>query len=332
MALRFIDSMAHYATADLVGKWTAILNCSIQTTGGRWGGRCLRVDTTGGYARVAIDNQQRWYLAIATKMEGNGDSDIIRILDGTTKQVELRRTVNNALVVTRNGTTILGPTAASLFSSGTWIHLQLGVKIDNTAGEIEVKLNGVTVLSGTGLDTQNTANAYGNAIELAGQVSGSYHYFNDAWFADAQGTVNNALPGDVRVWCLVPTGAGNYAQWTPSAGANWQCVDEIPPNGDTDYVSSATAGQKDSYAFQDISGTGAVKGVQISLWARKDDGGTRQVRTLARIASTDYTGDTRSLADSYRCERQIHDVSPATAAPWTLSEINGAEFGAELVS
>lgn len=326
--LRFMDSCAHLASADIYGKWTAGSGTSMRTAGGRWGGRCLRVYS--GWCGRTMDNQERWYTAFALCTSADVNSEIIQLKQGGSRQVELCQQAGNRLAVTRNGVLILGPTPSNVFSLNTWFHLQFYARIHPTAGEVAVKLNNVTVLSGTNLNTRATANSYADEFQLTAATVN--HDYQDIWIADAQGAVNNALPGDLRVHALVSNGAGQYSLWTPSGGENWQCVDEIPPNADTDYVRTDTAEARDSYAFEDIPTAGPIKGVQLNLWARKDDAGTRILRTLVRIAGNNYSGSNRSLSDSYRDEMQIYDQSPASGADWTVSEINGAEFGVELVS
>jgi hypothetical protein len=328
MALRFLDSCAHYGTGDVLGKWTAQSSCLVVDSGGRWGGRFLR--RWWGYCKRTFDAQDKWYLAFALRIDTDASSNIVLVMDGSSDQVELIQQPGCKLAVTRNFAPLLGPTQANIYSLGSWFHIQFYVRIHSTAGEVTVKVNGTTVLSGVGLNTQATGHSYADVVRF--DCGALTHDLQDIWIADGTGSVNNSLPGDLRVHALVPNGSGTYAEWTPTAGANWGCVDEIPPNGDTDYVRTDAAGARDAYAFSDIPDPGAIKGVQMNLWARKDDAQSRVIRSLVRIGGNDYFGADKPLADSYRDEMQIFDSSPATGLAWTRDEINGAEFGAQMVS
>jgi len=167
----------------------------------------------------------------------------------------------------------------------------------------------------------------GNASRGAGSSVMDFYACSDT------GSDNKGFLGDIRVQAILPSGAGNSTQMTPSAGSNYQCVDEAAPNDDTDYVSETTAGEKDTYAFGNLTPTsGTVKGTQILISARKDDAGTRTIAPVYRPVSTDYDGTTVSIGNSYDYVRQVKDVSPATSVAWTIAEINGAEFGVKLVS
>ena len=70
-------------------------------------------------------------------------------------------------------------------------------------------------------------------------------YLDDIYVADSSGTFNNDLLGDIRIDNVHPNGAGNYTQFTPSAGANYECVDDNPYDA-ANYVSHITLGEKDS--------------------------------------------------------------------------------------
>jgi hypothetical protein len=132
---------------------------------------------------------------------------------------------------------------------------------------------------------------------------------------------------------LLPSGAGAETQWTPSAGSNYQNVDENPENGDTDYNKSNTVGQVDTYAMANlVSVAGLIYGVQYLEYARKDNAGTRTIAPVARIGGADYLGSNVNLSDSYAYTREIKELSPATAAAWTISEINAMEFGVKVTA
>jgi hypothetical protein len=54
---------------------------------------------------------------------------------------------------------------------------------------------------------------------------------------------------------------------------------------------------------------------------------------MVRISTTNYAGATSAgLATTYADKITMYETSPATAAAWTVTEIDGAEFGCKLVS
>jgi hypothetical protein len=69
-------------------------------------------------------------------------------------------------------------------------------------------------------------------------------------------------------------GAGDLAGFTPNgAVANWQCVKDNPPDGDTTYVSSTAVATQDSYGMGNALLSAAPTMVLARAFARQDDSG-----------------------------------------------------------
>ena len=77
---------------------------------------------------------------------------------------------------------------------------------------------------------------------------------------------------------------------------------------------------------------GVVKAVGIHLFARKDDGGVRTIAPVVREAGVNYVGGNQNLGASYVYVTQYYEKNPATAADWTLTEVNADEFGVKEVA
>src|SRR5437868_12337378 len=76
---------------------------------------------------------------------------------------------------------------------------------------------------------------------------------------------------------LPPSSDGNYLQWTPSAGTtHYTLVDESACNGTTDYNSTGTIGNRDSYGVSLASvGNGAViSQIDIAPCASRNSNGS----------------------------------------------------------
>lgn len=221
-------------------------------------------------------------------------------------------------------------TGTTTFTAGTERYVTLKLVISDTVGEVLVTINGVTEINISAVDTKALTNAWADRIGLANEVAYTgdlFVDFDDFWWNDY------ADWGDVRVEGRMPDGAGATTNFTPSAGANWQCVDEIPPNSDTDYVSSATPGDIDLYTFQNATPTsGTVKGVGVHLFARKDDAGARSIAPMIRDGVTNNAGTTQAIGTSYLYYTQYYKDNPVTTNPWTLTEVNADQFGVKEVA
>jgi len=199
-----------------------------------------------------------------------------------------------------------------------------------------VRVNGVNILSGAGVDTQNTANAAADrfVVDGFGITAAGGQCYDDLYVCDGTGSSNNNFLGDVRIDAKFPTGAGNSTQFTPSAGSNFQCVDDNPPNDDIDHVESANVGDKDTYAFGTlVSHTPlSIFGVQVNMHAKKDDAGARSIASVVRSGGSDTDGAAQPLGTTYANLRQMVEQDPNTAAPWTKVNLNASEFGPKVAA
>jgi len=341
MTLRFADSFDYYATADITKKWTATDGTAptIQSGAGRRGSQCLRIPNAASSVSKALDAHASWVIAFAFN-PGSLPSSAVRIavaFDAATEHLRLRLNTDGTVSVLRGGSTVLSTSAVSI-NFGSYGFLEWKFTINDTTGSYDVRYNGVSITSGSGVDTRNGGNATVNLIQLrsSAETSGSNWDIDDLCICDGAGSVNNDFLGDVRVDYYLPSGNGNSSQLAGSDGNstdNYALVDEALQNGDTDYVQSATVNQKDTYAFSDMAHTPTdIFAVQINMVARKDDSGTRSICAVTRSGGSDTDGATQALSTSYLSLREILETDPNTAAAWTRTNFNNAEFGAKVAA
>lgn len=155
--------------------------------------------------------------------------------------------------------------------------------------------------------------------------------FDDIYICDGSGAENNDFLGNLSVECLRPNGAGSSAQFTPSAGSNYQNVDDTDEDGndgDTTYNAADADGETDLYAMESLATAGEIVGVQVQADVRVTEGNPRKFRLLAREGTTTgESGDLTILHPEYRHRRAIFEENPDTNNLWTESEINAMECG-----
>ena len=144
---------------------------------------------------------------------------------------------------------------------------------------------------------------------------------------------NAAWPGNTKIQAIKPAGAGNSTQWTPSAGDNYACVDEVPPS-ESDFVSTNTIGHLDLYAAGDLVGTiGSVKCVQLQALAKAEGSPSPHNLQLAvRTNGADYFSGDKAVPSSSTQLSNLWEANPATAAPWQEAEVNAMEIGMKAVA
>lgn len=342
MSLEWVDSFDGYSTAEIATRysWNGL---------GSWSIAEGRNGTSGLSGVTAAANPVVKSLpAGATKIVGfalfvpalpAADRGLVAFYEDSTRHINLRVTSTGTITAYRH-TTLLG-TSSSAITAGVWQYLEVKCTIHDTAGYVEVRLNGSPILTlpptpGT-LDTRNggtvgTINGLYLLSDGMVTVTSLTATIDDLVVMNTSGSVNNDFLGDVRVQARFPTDAGNYTQWTPVSGANYTNVDENPPNDDTDYVSSGTPGHIDTYQHEAISPLAAtIHAVAVNLRVRKDDGGAREVRAKMRHGSTDANGATTAVPTNYGYQQSIFEDVPGGTG-WTYGQVNDAEAGMELVT
>jgi len=337
MALRFIDGFDHYTTvASYAYKYASYSASVAPTVGRRSNSNAARLANYGNeYLQKTLDDQTTWIVGFAYKRDyaSNDEKPILQLRDNTgSVQVALcLHAVDGLLRLWRGDQSTLLATSTSAIPLNTWCYIELKTFINDTTGTLELRVNGTTVATYTGDTKQSSSIGTARSIRLGGGVytSSYYGWIDDLYVCDGTGTTNNDFLGDCRVDTLYPNGAGNSAQFTPTGSTNnWENVKDTTIDEDTTNNASATAGQIDSFAFTDLSNLGSsVFGVQNNLLAKKDDAGTRTLRSVTRIGSTNYESGDFSLGTTYLDYVQLQETNPSTAAAWTVDAINGAEFG-----
>ena len=118
-------------------------------------------------------------------------------------------------------------------------------------------------------------------------------------------------------------------EWDPSAGANWDCVEEIPYS-DTDYVSTNVTGKTDLYEATDLVGSiHSVKCVQVAARSIKEGSPTPQNLQLAcRSGGANYFGENVAVpAVNPKSLTKLWETNPGTGAAWTKDEVNAVQIG-----
>jgi hypothetical protein len=332
MALRFIDGFEHYTIpADLSQKWTSFNQSSGSTPFGSTAGRradsnALRIRNDQDWVSITLDNQSTWIFGFAMYLFGNETGDVVRFFDNDNATQCYVSVTSGGIIQLYRGTTLLA-SSSNAIPNGSWNFIEIRLSIANSGGVFEVRVNEQVWVSFTGDTQQSTTLSTANRIILYGR---DVHVaYDDLYICDGTGSTNNTYLGDVRIDTVRPNAPGAAANFSRQGGAaNWENVDDTLTDADSSYNFSNTVGHKDCFDCANLpSIVGTIFGVQVSLAARKDDAGSRTLRALTRVASTDYEGGDLAPGTDYRFFRQIWEQNPNTAAAWTETQINAAEFG-----
>lgn len=233
--------------------------------------------------------------------------------------------------------TLLG-TSSLTMSVDAWHLIEWRVQISSTtAGIIEVWLDGGRVINFSGDNTAGATQANVQSF-LIGQTSGVaantaagvYYAFDDLAINDTAGATNSGQVYDGKIYLLKPNGAGSNTSQTrggTDSGANWSQVDELPPSM-TDYVYSATAATRDTYALENVpAGSWTVNCCEVLAYAQNSDAGAGSLGLTVKSGATTNEGGAQALGTAAQYFRQLYETDPATSAAWTVSAVNALEAG-----
>lgn len=298
--------------------------------------------TSGGYIRYVLPSAQntvgiagRYWLpnipvsdaARPAIQQWRDGSNLLKlaIFVSTTGSLQVYRDVDNTTGVG----TLIGATSGPVMVAQSWRHVETKVLWSTTVGTVEIRIEGVVVLSLTNVNTgaANYAQVIWGAKYSLLAVSQDV-YIKDVVLWDGSGSENNDFLGPCGVYRL-PMNADVSSGWTPTTGTDdYPMVDEAPPD-DADYIYAgespipAASIMNPSNLPSDIV---AVRGVISVARFQKSDGGDGSAQVSMSPNGTDWdAGADNAISTSFSYYRDVSEVSPDTAVPWTPVEVNAMQ-------
>jgi hypothetical protein len=328
MAIIFMDG----AEKNSLDQWTVVNNATAYSSSGldmsgsyvikaSSGMNCIEKTFSTSYSELYATFRYR--IAQAT----NYNNGIIQFKDSAgTPILTIDRNLTSGLLEIRVGVynaTVVA-TGATYISLDTTYFLKVHYKPLDSGGDITVYLNGVAEVSYSGDTTAGLENVMTLRFGYTTSTTTSYAYFDDVIVSTTDITKN------LRVGGKAITGAGTTTQWTPSTGANYSCVDEIPP-ASSDYNHTNTTNNIDTFALANITeSVNSIAAVQVEMNAMYAGTPTpTHLRAVMRSGTTDYdNGADFSPPSSFGAPHvAIWETDPDTGLAFTESGFNALEIG-----
>lgn len=347
MAIQFFDGFDHYASAaNLALHYPTMTqtNWTVPNTGQPFG-RGRFASHASGVASAGLPKDLPNPVPMGTAMGFSANircttypaaydrAAIIQFLEGGTSHMDVRVGSDGSLYPTRNGTYISTTTNRQLVLN-TWYHFECRVIIHDTAGEVEIRINGETwyimnpTIMGGVVDTRNAATGIINGIRMLPKYSGSTpgaFDIDNAVFWDATGSKNNTWLGEVEVLTVQPDANDSVTGWAANTGAAYAAIDDgsSGSDGDTTYIASATTGDIASFTLSDLPITpDAILAVESYIVARKTDAGTRNLRHgILSGSDVAESGDT-PMPTAYGGFTAVFESDPQGGGDWTPARVN----------
>jgi len=217
---------------------------------------------------------------------------------------------------------------STLVASGTkqldpknWYVIEVRVKIDDTNGVIETRVDMIADASFSG-DTKPGSET---GVDLIRHGNLNHHtYVDDIVLNDTSGTENNSWPGGVKCYPLRPNGDGATLEWTPTpGGSHYTTVDDSEPDA-SDYLQTNAVDKVDELTLEDLPAEAqVVKGVVVHFWGQKgSEAAPSRVALGLKIGGSDYYSSDLDLPTSMQNVTHIFNTNPAGGS-WSPDTVNG---------
>ena len=357
MSLLFMDSFGGYTTADLPTRWAggsqfALIDSTVLPPNSQAGAKVLDC-TPNDSAYVLSQNygalsryilSARIYRAASGFNSGAVFSLLHNISISSTGAAVVLQVTPTGTFITKGDGTILG--SGPIIKYQEWHHIECDFTLSTTgAAVLIVYLDGnpTPFINITGVSTQYAvAEQYslGRAQQnLNANIGGDKDYFADHYvFSGGIGPAPFNAPlapiglGAAKMAFAVPTGPGIISDWAANGAATiWECIDQIPQDGDTTYVSDATPGDQYQCVFGALPAMQSLIAVQLSNYARTDDAGPRAYQSgFWKGGVFGYSGVDQFLSGSYNYIQDEFPVNPVTGLAWVPADLTALQFGCKL--
>lgn len=227
--------------------------------------------------------------------------------------------------------TLLGA-STPIIGAGAYQHLEMYAKAGNgTAGAFEVRVDEVTKLNLTGIDTVLSANVEFSQVQfghdnlgstMAGYIDRADFFANDT---TSDGSGCDTWIGDVKSGVLMVNADTAQADFTKSTGSvGYTLLDEKPPN-DSDYIETASSTAESDFELENgPASLSEILTCRPFIRALKDDAGTCTIAPSMISNSVKATVSDQPLTTAAAYYDSNVPVNPNTGVPWTPSELNAA--------
>jgi hypothetical protein len=208
-------------------------------------------------------------------------------------------------------------------SVNTWFHAQVYVVVGD-AGSIGVKIDGHTSIAYSG-DTLPGAETGVDYVKFHASV-----HWSTALYVDDLVIGSGGYLGDLRCVDIRPTADTAQDDWTPSAGDNFETINETPPS-DTDYNETNTNAQADELALGDFDGV-TYTPVAVTAWARAEMlAATGDSLKVGIVSNAVEVTTTSALSTTWEYYFHTEDENPDGPVAWDDAAIDALLFRYESV-
>lgn len=229
--------------------------------------------------------------------------------------------------------------SSPVVGAGAYQHFEHYLKIGSSDGAYELRVNEVTVLNLTSINTDNGSGGEVSQFTVGRQgapfASGKNIDMADCYVNDttSDGSACDTFVGDCKSGVIMvdaDTAQADFALSTGSVGHS--LLSEIPPD-DADYISTGSTTAESDFGLEDgPANLSEILTVRPFNRAWKDDAGTCTIAPNMISNSTKATVTDQPVTEAPAYYDSNVPLDPDTGVPWTPSSLNAALEVVERVS
>lgn len=318
----------------------------IESRPGRDGGYSIKHNTTDTFDWVWFyppggEENGTWYAGFHIYVQGtvNSNSPFFRLQQ--TGEVSFDDTLrvqfnaNNGIDLRDWNGSLLAASTNNIISINTWYHVELKAVSDQSAGEVELKVDGTTVATANTLNTDRNGDGKWSSAILS-PIGNLLHnvIFDNLYICNDQGSTNNDFLGECFVRTLAPTSDAGPNDGSPASGNDhYEMVNYRWESGTSNYITLNTDGDKEMFGFESLSDTANNFGLCLASLIKRSTANPIKINQVFKSGASETSLNSVSVPPSNRFGVQhIIETNPDTSNLWTYSEINSGEFGFEIES
>lgn len=325
--LEFLDSFGHYDDDTLYMKYNSPGSGGVTPAVGRFGVQALSPGLISP-RRTFKRNISTIYVGAAFQFNGSLNRTVFNLLNNASSCCIVAVRTDGRVSIT-NSQNVEVATSTLALVTGPFYYIEANIVVDSIFGFCEVRVNEVVACSFTGNFQGVAGEAFATNIGVGQGSAIQPLYITDFYVHTTR------YLGDIKVRFIKPNGNGTNRDFSRSTGADdYVLVDEVPPNGDTDYLFTDVLNEKVSCEMEDVDLEGGTcEGIQVLACVRKDEANVRKIKTLILEGGTETLGDDEeSIPVGYYYATQCYDENPRTSAKWLEAELNDIEAGIKLTA
>lgn len=351
MALLWLEGFeANVDNLDYTRKYESYSNNLFAMNAGRWGGLGIRANASPGteFRTPNLGNKSNAVMGCNIFIrEGTivAAQKLFALIDGVNEQIALywiTTTTGQIQFQIKRGSTIVG-TTSNFWANNWWLLVEWKVVLDTTGsnGSVEIRVNGISELLITGIDTTNVASLVWNRAYFAASSASAANPFtvlDDIYVLDSSGAKNNDWLGEHAIEASAPSGAGNRNQWEsgPLVGQpHHSMVNEQTIDDDSSFlfIHNTDDNKVELFVWSDLTFlTDPIYGFFLEYDLRMDTGGQDNVQPKFRNGGgTEAAGTavTINQVGAYKKFIEIFENDPTISAAWTVANWNAMQVGLE---